>query len=210
MNRLLNIGVGGSFLILIIAPFHPLASSKTVSSQPSGSEGPACIVPAGLDLQDQDFSDSQLPWERKGANRVEIYFETRNVTPEYLSHMQRGVEAWNRSPCLETRLVNSCPPKANCVTVSLDNRKEDIDGNFDSTEKNDFTVGGHITFYTKSLNNSGNGSKLNVAIHEMGHAVGLRHRSSKRVLMNYRTYEDIFYPDEIDFQNLLVLYGGQR
>jgi hypothetical protein len=43
----------------------------------------------------------------------------------------------------------------------------------------------------------------------MGHAVGLAHRLSEGVLMNGDTYDDVFYPDETDFQNLLVSYGGE-
>ena len=207
MNRLLKIGVRGFSPILLIILFHYLVSNEILSAQLHGNEGFACLAPAGLDLQDQDMSDRQLPWNRRGENRVEIYFETKNVTPEYRSYMQRGVEAWNRSPCLEARLVNTCPPKANCVTVSLNKNITNKDGQFDAIEKNGYTVRGHITLYTKSLDNMGKGSKLNVTIHEMGHAVGLRHRLKKRVLMNYHTYNDIFNPDEIDFLNLKVLYG---
>jgi hypothetical protein len=43
----------------------------------------------------------------------------------------------------------------------------------------------------------------------MGHAVGLAHRLTEGVLMNGDTYDDVFDPDEIDFQNLLVSYGGE-
>jgi hypothetical protein len=44
----------------------------------------------------------------------------------------------------------------------------------------------------------------------MGHAVGLAHRKTEHVLMNGDTYDDVFYPDQIDFENLLVLYGNQK
>jgi hypothetical protein len=108
------------------------------------------------------------------------------------------------------RLVEACRTNTNCVTIGLDSEGDDDDGNFDAIEKEDFTTGGHITLYTAALNALGDGAKLNVTIHEMGHAVGLQHRSTKRVLMNGDTYPDIFEPDEIDFQNLLILYGGQQ
>jgi hypothetical protein len=44
----------------------------------------------------------------------------------------------------------------------------------------------------------------------MGHAVGLAHRETEDVLMNEDSYDDVFDPDPIDYQNLLVLYGKQE
>jgi hypothetical protein len=184
------------------------ASNNSTVKFGGGSSGGNCTATAGMELKDQDFSDSQLPWERKGQPKVIINFETKNVTPEYLAHMQKGVEAWNRSACLDTRLVASCVANTNCVTTSL-TKGDEADGNFDAIEKNGFTIGGHIDLYYEELDKLGPGAKLNVTIHEMGHAVGLRHRKTERVLMNGDTYTDVFDPDETDFHNLLVLYGKQ-
>ena len=94
---------------------HPASSVP----QRSGATADACVAPAGLALQDQDPSDHQVPWKRNGAGKVVITFETKNVTPDWVAEMQKGVAAWNRSPCLDTRLVQTCQPNRNCVTVSV-------------------------------------------------------------------------------------------
>jgi hypothetical protein len=181
-----------------------LASSVPL---PSGTGAGTCDAPAGAALQDQDPSDHQVPWKRNGAAKVVITFETKNITPDWVAEMQKGVAAWDRSKCLDIKLVQSCQPNSNCVTVSI--APEDIveaDGNFDAVESRGFTVGGHID-YSSSLTG---GAKTNVAIHEMGHGIGLAHRMTEDVLMNGDTYDDVFDPDPIDYQNLLVLYGSQH
>jgi hypothetical protein len=183
---------------------HGPASS---APQPSGTAADVCVAPEGVALQDQDPSDHQVPWKRNGATKVVITFETKNLTPDWVAEMQKGVAAWNRSPCLDTRLVQTCQPNRNCVTVSVAPESSvGADGNFHSAESGGFTVGGHID-YSSSLTG---GAKTNVAIHEMGHAVGLAHRKTEDVLMNEETYDDVVDPDSIDYQNLLVLYGNQK
>lgn len=178
------------------------------SCEPSEGGPPAdeCVAPSGLKLQDQDLTDSQLPWKRTGKQKVVIFFETNDVDAEFLEHMKKGAENWNKSPCLDVRLVDRCPAGANCVTVSAPNADSEDDGNFDAEEKGGFTLGGHIDVTT----GLSRGERLNVMIHEMGHAVGLRHRKTEHVLMNGDTYDDVFVSDPIDYQNLLVLYGNQQ
>ena len=179
------------------------------TSRADGAASSACVPPEdGGELRDQDMDDHQVPWERNGADRVPIYFESGTVTEEYRGYLDQGAVAWNRSPCLDVQIVDTCPEAANCVTVSL-TQGDDADGNFDAVEERDFTVGGHIDLYVEELDRRGDGAKLNVTIHEMGHAVGLRHRETQRVLMNGDTYTDIFDPDETDLYNLQVLYGNQ-
>ena len=174
---------------------------------PSSTAADACVAPAGVALQDQDPDDHQLPWKRNGTAKVVITFETKNLTPDWIAEMQKGVAAWNRSPCLDIRLVQTCQSNRNCVRVSVTPQNVvDGDGNFDAVESGGFTVGGHIE-YSSSLTD---GAKTNVAIHEMGHAVGLAHRKTEGVLMNEDTYHEVFDPDAIDYQNLLVLYGNQQ
>jgi hypothetical protein len=145
-----------------------------------------------------------VPWKRNGAPKVMINFETRAVPAGWVADMQRGVVAWNQSPCLDIKLVDACVPDSNCVTVTVGDADGD-DGNFDAVELDGFTVGGHIDL-SDALSG---GERTNVTIHEMGHAVGLAHRRTERVLMNGDTYDDVFDPDATDQENLLVLYGAQ-
>ena len=178
-------------------------SPRTGSPAPSTSAD-ACVAPAGAVLQDQDSSDEQVPWERNGSGKVVITFETKNVPADWVAELQKGVAAWNRSPCLDTKLVETCLPNTNCVSVTVGNGAGS-DGNFDAVESDGFTTAGHIDLSSTLTG----GERTNVTIHEMGHAVGLAHRLTEGVLMNGDTYDDVFDPDETDFQNLLVSYGGE-
>jgi hypothetical protein len=189
----------------IPATGSPTASRSPGSPTATPSPADACVAPPGATLQDQDPDDHQLPWKRDGARKVVITFETRNVPADWVAEMQKGVAAWNRSPCLDTKLVEACQPNMNCVTVTLGDA-DGADGNFDAVESGGFTTGGQIDLSSELTG----GERTNVTIHEMGHAVGLAHRLTEHVLMNGDTYDDVFDPDEIDFQNLLVLYGGQK
>jgi hypothetical protein len=193
------------------APTSPAARSPAQTSPTAGSPAPstssadACVAPARAALQDQDPDDHQVPWKRNGPGKVVITFETKNVPADWVAEMQKGVAAWNKSACLDTKLVETCQPNTNCVTVTVGDGAG-ADGNFDAVESGGFTTGGHIDL----LSTLTGGKKTNVTIHEMGHAVGLAHRLTERVLMNGATYDDVFDPDEVDFQNLLVIYGGQK
>jgi hypothetical protein len=182
----------------------PTASRASGSSAASTSPADACVAPAGAALQDQDPDDHQAPWKRNGAPKVAVTFETQNVSADWVAEMEKGVAAWNRSACLETKLVGACQSNTNCVTVTVG--EGDEDGNFDAVESGGFTTGGHIDL----LSSLTGGERTNVTVHEMGHAVGLAHRLAEGVLMNGDTYGDVYSPDEVDFQNLLVLYGGQE
>ena len=186
------------------------ASAPPRSGAPStaGDGGAAdCVTPAGMNaLLDQDTSDSQRPWKRPAGTRATINFVVdESITPEWRSDLDHGAAAWSRSPCLDARVVDTCPSGGNCVSVSaLD--AMDADGNFDAVEKDGFTTGGRITLLNKLNTNQ----RRNVAVHEMGHAVGLVHRRTKHTMMNEDTFDDIFDPDPTDYKNLLFSYDRMQ
>lgn len=164
-----------------------------------------CVAPPGMaSLIDQDPTDEQLPWRRGGSDKVTIYFDASKVTRAWRADLEYGSRLWNKSPCLDARVVDACPTDANCVTSAV--VKTGDDGNFDAIERDGHTVGGHIDF----LDTLSPAEKKNVAVHEMGHAIGLKHRKTKHVLMNGDTYSDVFTPDSTDYQNLLFDYGRQE
>ncbi len=200
-------------------PGPPVPNPPPAGPPPPPPPGPrpAWGVPPGMTkLIDQDPSDSQKPWKlAPGADHVDIYFyapASYGVTPEWLGYIKNGAALWNQSPMLNC-IVTQTPPTAgkNRVDVKINDGGGD-DGNFDpGSESGGFTSGlGEIQILKSLKGGPGGGERQNVTTHEMGHAVGLAHRKTKRVLMNGDTYSDVFTPDDIDRKNLLFLYGRQR
>ena len=193
--------------VLISAALALAGGGPPAVATPTGS----CAIGPHEKLLDQDPSDSQSPWRKVSDTKVVINFETKGVTQPYRDDMAKGVAAWGKSPCIQPRLVDTCAKGSNCIHVVLVKKSaEGDDGNFDDIVKGGYTVGGTIQYYTDPLAKQGKGARLNVVIHEIGHAVGLRHRKTKHVLMNPSTYSDVFDPDAVDFHNLLVEYANQK
>ena len=194
-------------LPLLPAPSAPAEDAKPPARPSAAAAGGAgsCVAPAGMtSLIDQDPTDEQVPWRRTGTGKVTVYFATGGMPADWRRDMEYGAAQWNKSPCLDTRVVNTCPTGSNCVTVSVSGKGDD--GNFDAVERGGYTVGGHIDLLSSLTPNQ----RKNVAVHEMGHAVGLKHRKTNKVLMNGDTYDDVFNPDATEYRNLLFGYGRQR
>jgi hypothetical protein len=182
----------------------PPAPSVERPRPPAVAAAASCVAPAGMtSLIDQDPTDEQVPWRRSGNGKVPVYFAVGGMAAEWRKDMEYGAAQWNKSPCVDTKVVTSCPSGVNCVTVSVVGKGDD--GNFDAVEKGGFTTGGHIDL----LNTLTTNQRKNVAVHEMGHAIGLKHRKAAKVLMNGDTYDDVFNPDATEYKNLLFAYGKQ-
>lgn len=182
-----------------------------------------CVQPAGMTkLQDQDPSDSQKPWKRTPGQKAVFYYPTKGMTAEWRSYVEYAAAAWNRSPCVDLRVVDTCPAGSNCIPIKIGDGGGD-DGNFndklDSSKK--FTVGGDIEILSTLGNTSAKvtpplppgGERLNVMVHEIGHSIALAHRkglidqkTGRHLLMNEGTFNDVMDPDAIDYQNLAFSY----
>lgn len=194
----------------------PSASPTPTASPTPGNPFPPidpCVRPAGMTgLRDQDPSDSQRPWRRPGAGKAVITIDASKVAgqPEWMDYLNGAAKKWNVSPCVDVRVVTSCPAKTACVSFAL---KANDDGNFDAVESGGFTVGGAITVDPKlkgarlAPDLSGPCSqRFNVTIHEIGHSIALAHVKTKNVIMNEDTYSNVCSIDQGALDNLAWSY----
>ncbi len=178
----------------------------------AGALSTECRADPDAELEDIDEEDSpESPWAHTVGRETVVYFETGELTQRYAGLVRKAAAAWSRSPCIDARAVDECPARSNCSTIAL--RKEEGDGETDGESKgrdrNGVRQSNELIFYTGLLDKSSDNGALATVTHEMGHALGLVHRRDKDDLMNAYTDDDTDpVPDEVDFHNLLVIYGG--
>lgn len=200
-------GVGGS-LPTVTAPSSSNPGSP-LGITPSGTVGPACTPQPGKQLQDLDPNDKRTPWKRENGQPVNIEFSREGVPEEWVIIMKRAVEAWyTKTQCIHFTLPNPCQPKfgkMQCIKVEIGDGGG-TDGKFEAIEEGGFTVGGTI----KISSNLPDTQKTTVMIREFGRALGLSYRNTPGVVMNKNTKQENVQPDNVDIQNLLILYGNQQ
>lgn len=168
----------------------------------------ACEVPSAQVYQDQD--DTMVPSWPRGDGEVVITFATGGLPQNYAGWVADGAQLWSESPCVEATTAAVCPGgDAICVPVTTAGGSDKLGTTFYEFQ-DDVRVGSRIELYTESLEQYDDATIRGTVIHEMGHAVGLAHRLSENVLMSPNASEDsVNEPDEIDYANLLVLYGDK-
>jgi predicted Zn-dependent protease len=79
---------------------------------------------------------------------------------------------------------------------------------FSGTDEENYRTGGTIKLYTRELDKESDNGALATIVHEMGHALGLTHRTNKNDVMNANISDSTnANPDNLDFANLLAIYG---
>lgn len=196
-------------LVLVLAISG--CTGPTDTADPTGPAG--CAVQGSAGQQDVDPKDSpEKPWQRSPGNKVTVNFETVAISDRYRDLVRKAAEIWSKSPCITAVAVNTCPPDTNCVNLreKFASRDRGIDGEFSGTGRGTYRGGGTITLYTGLLDRASDNGALATIVHEMGHALGLVHRKDRNSVMNSITNDNTNpVPDDIDFANLLAIYGTQ-
>jgi hypothetical protein len=204
--------LGGALVLVLLAVIVWLLrpapeSGTTVGAPGSGS----CVAPADKAQQDVDTDDSpEYPWPHTSGQPVRVYFEADGLPPRYASLLAEAASIWARSPCVEPVVVDECPAASNCSSVIVRARGSDgdTDGESEGVDWDGIRQSNTITLYTRLLDTSSDNGALATVVHEMGHALGLVHRSDPESVLNAETNDSTNpIPDAVDFANLARLYG---
>lgn len=192
-----------------------VASACSASPVPGGPDAVVppkdCAYPPGGGQQDVDPEDTpEKPWPHTDGVEVTVYFETTGLSGRYERLVKDATSIWSASPCIAAVAVEECNEGGNCVSVKekVSSSDRGTDGEFSGMDTGSNRSGGTITLYTKPLDRSSDNGALATIVHEMGHALGLVHRTDRNTVMNATTDDKTNpIPDAIDFTNLAVLYG---
>ncbi|AUI53239.1 zinc metallopeptidase [Arthrobacter crystallopoietes] len=174
---------------------------------------PACSAPADADMADVDPEDSPVkPWQNAAGTELAVEFETGRLSERYSGLVSEAATIWSRSPCLNAVPVQTCSGGANCVAMVEDaSRSGDTDGEMRWEGTGAYLESATITLYTRLLDRATANGALATIVHEMGHALGLAHRTERHDVMNSVTGDNTNpVPDAVDFSNLVAIYGAGR
>ena len=194
----------------LISPISPISPTVPTSPVTAGQ----CVAPANAVEQDASSRDSpEKPWPHSPGTEVTVNFETHGLSNRYADLVRNATGIWSQSPCIQAVPVSTCPPDTNCVVLQekLSSNDRGTDGEFRGSDRGTYREGGTITLYTGLLDRASDNGALATIVHEMGHALGLVHRRAKTSVMNSSTNDNTNpVPDDVDFANLLAIYGRQQ
>lgn len=203
-------------VVVVVVVASGLGGRLGIPDVPGGAPADGtCTAAAGARESDVDTDDSEeYPWAREPGQKATVYFETGALPARYAEYVEQGAQLWSRSACVQAVAVARCPAGANCSTVVVAPGRGDdgeTDGESEGTERGDVRVANVIRLYPAQLAETTDNGVLVTVVHEMGHALGLRHRLDPDAMMNASTGDDTDpAPDGVDFANLVAVYGTEN
>jgi hypothetical protein len=210
-RRRLRWGLVAGAAVLAAAVIVGLTLSQCSGPNPYGDR---CVAEPGAEQEDVDTDDSpESPWSHVPGQGITVYFATGDLPSRYAVLVEKGAAIWSRSPCVQALAVEECPEDVSCSAVVPEVREgrrgNYTDGKSEGVDRGGVRFANTITLYTNVLDGESDNGALATVVHEMGHALGLRHRNDQDSVMNEKTGDHTDpVPDEIDFANLVVIYGA--
>ncbi|WP_427174910.1 matrixin family metalloprotease [Arthrobacter sp. 92] len=208
------------FLSVVVLATAMAATACTAPTSPVSPTAPVppvtarqCLAPDNAVQQDVSSRDSpEKPWPHSPGTEVTVNFETSALSNRYADLVRKATGIWSQSPCIQAVPVATCPPNTNCIAIQekVSSNDRGTDGEFRGSGRGTYRDGGTITLYTGLLDRATDNGALATIVHEMGHALGLVHRRARTSVMNSSTNDNTNpVPDDVDFANLLAIYGKQ-
>jgi hypothetical protein len=114
---------------------------------------------------------------------------------------------WSKSNPVEFRYTSKgCPANVQCVTVKQAELADPTVGLAETASAGVDIKSSKITLDTSFGKKNSAARRQNVVCHELGHALGLKHRTTKDSCM-YASVTSERYPDKTDVKNLNTMYG---
>jgi hypothetical protein len=151
---------------------------------------------------------AQPRWYRPaGQTQVTIYVERTRVGATNWSYLKRAGAEWSRSSRVAVVFVGRCKSRLYCVKVYEGRWSKRMAGwatlNYDP--KTNYAWYGSIHLNNRYLTSSA--ARRKTACHELGHAVGLGHRTIGRTCMRDGFGTMYGHPDSLDYHHLAKLYA---
>jgi hypothetical protein len=150
---------------------------------------------------------AQPRWYRGAKPEVTIYVEKTRVGATNWSSVKRAGIEWARSGRIRIVFVNHCPSRYYCVKVYDGRSSRNMAGwaTLNHDPRTNYAWYGSLHLNNRYL--TGSATRRKTVCHELGHIVGLGHRTTGRTCMRDGFTTLYGHPDATDYANLRRIYA---